>query len=74
MLKTCIIYYYEQLPAAGVLDIISHLVKKYQPITWGLEISQEILGKWNKLQIPPYQPLPPQSKKIKYRSVGIKKK
>lgn len=40
MLKTAVIYYYEQLSAGGTLDIITNLMKRYQPVDWGLQMAQ----------------------------------
>jgi hypothetical protein len=74
LLQIATIYYYQQLHASGTIELILNVIKNTPQVKWGLQISVEILGKWPSLHIPPYQPLPPQSKKIKFRSVGLKKR
>jgi len=68
------IYYYQQLCAGGMIEIIRNVIKSQSQLKWAYQIAQEILNKWPTLHIPPYQAVPVQSKRIKYRSVGLKKK
>jgi hypothetical protein len=74
LLKICTIYYYQQLQAACFIVPIGNLLKKYTPIEWASQLGQEILIKWPSLPIPPFQMLPPNTNKIKFRSIGLKKK
>jgi hypothetical protein len=74
MLKICTIYYYQQLQAACFLEPIKNLLKNYTPVEWASQLTQEILNKWPTLPIPPFQMLPPNTNKIKFRSIGLKKK
>ena len=74
LLKIMTIFYYKQLSAGGVITIMANLLRNQDQSKWGDQISKEILQKWPTLQLPSYQILPPQSKKIKLRSIGLKKK
>lgn len=40
LLKTSTIYYYQQLSAGAVIEVISNLIRNYQPLVWSREISQ----------------------------------
>jgi hypothetical protein len=73
LLNLVIVYYYQQLNAGGVLEIIRNIIQNQEQVAWAKQVSQSILTKYPTLTIPPYRPAPPHSKKIKYRSVGIKK-
>ncbi len=74
LLKICTIYYYQQLQAACFLHPITNILNNYTPIEWSNQLAQEILTKWPTLPIPPFQMVPPNTNKIKFRSIGLKKK
>lgn len=74
LLKVCTIYYYQQLHAACFVEPMEKLVRGYGGVEWGMQVSQEILVKWPTLPIPTFQLLPPNTNKIKFRSIGLKKK
>jgi hypothetical protein len=74
LLKICTIYYYQQLHAACFVEPMGQLVRRYGGVEWGQQVSQEILIKWPTLPIPTFQLLPPNTNKIKFRSIGLKKK